>query len=188
MNTLIETPRAVTGPAEAQFERRMERVMTAVDLHHVHLRDYLYQLSRQWQDAEDILSELWRYVLHHFPEDKIDSLSLLRRKAYQLWVDHYRASKRRPVTLTDELPEVPFVPRETAFSDDGELELKAKFWSEFHGIALSEPQKEVLFLHARYGFTYAEIEQQTGVPSSTVGDWIALGRTRILDYLNSETL
>ena len=185
MNTLIEMPQNKPRAAEAEFDRRMELVMTSVDLHHLHLRDYLFQLTHQFQDAEDLVQELWKYVLHNFPEDKIGSLSLLRVKAKQLCLDRWRAAKRRPQIATDEIPEVvESVSRELAFSDAEEGRLKERFWQEFYGIQLSEPQKEVLWLHARYGFTYQEIEQQTGVPSSTVGDWIAKGRHMIAEYLN----
>ena len=180
-------PNPSTRTGDALFQQRLDKVMASVDLHHTHLLDYLYRMTRQWQDAEDILQELWRYVLLHFPEDKIESLSLLRRKAYQLFVDHYRAAKRRPEIFTDELPEVPVSGAGQApFSDAGEAELKERFWREFHGIELSDAQKNVLWMHARYGQTYQEIERQVGVPASTVGDWIALGRERLTDYLNKQ--
>ncbi len=165
--------------------RRMEAVLRSVDLYHTHLQDYLYRLTHQWQDAEDILQELWRYVLLQFPEDRIESLSLLRRKAYQLFIDRYRAARRRPEILTSELPELPVEgSAQVRFSDAGEAEMKACFWREFHGVELSDPQKDVLWLHARYGHTYQEIEKITGVPASTVGDWVALGRERLAEYLN----
>lgn len=180
----MPTAKPLTG--KALFQHRLDKVMTSVDLYQTHLQDYLYRMTRQWQDAEDLLQELWRYVLLHFPEDKIDSLSLLRRKAYQLFVDHYRAAKRRPEIITDELPELPVSGEHQAvITDAGEAELKERFWREFHGIELSDAQKDVLWLHARYGQTYQEIERHLGVPASTVGDWIALGRERLADYLNN---
>ena len=181
----MNEPNALTG--DALFQHRLDKVMVSVDLYHTHLQDYLYRLTRQWQDAEDILQELWRYVLLHFPDDKIESLSLLRRKAYQLFVDHYRAAKRRPEILTDELPELPVGGEpQFAITDAGEAEMKARFWREFHGVQLSDAQKEVLWRHARYGQTYQEIEKELGVPASTVGDWIALGRERLAEYLNTQ--
>lgn len=171
--------------AEALFERRMALVMEAVDLHHTHLVDYLWRLTRQRQDAEDLTQNLWRYVLLHFPEGKITCLSLLRRKAYQLFVDHYRAAVRRREVLTDEVPDIPLTaPREAAYSETAEKELQGRFWSEFEGIELSAQQKEVLWLHARYGFTYQEIEARLGIASSTVGDWVHLGRQRLAAYLD----
>lgn len=185
MNTLMERPPEISGAAEADFERRMERVMTAVDLHHAHLLDYLFQLTRHRQDSEDLAQELWRYVLHNFPEEKITALSLLRRKAYQLFVDHYRAAKRRPEVPLEEVHDMPvYVSREAVFSDAEEARLKERFWSEFPGIELTGLQKEVLFMRGRYNLTYAEIARETGVGSSTIGDWVALGRQRLMEYLN----
>lgn len=160
--------------------------MEAVDLYHCSLQDYLYRLTRQWQDAEDILQELWKYVVVHFPEDKITSLSLLRRKAYQLFVDRYRAAKRRPELLTDNVPETLHAEGETCFTEATEQGMKEKFWQEFPGIDLSDAQKDVLWLHARYGYTYQEIQDRCGLASSTVGDWIAQGRRRLADYLNTQ--
>ncbi|MEO5958786.1 MAG: sigma factor-like helix-turn-helix DNA-binding protein, partial [Opitutaceae bacterium] len=52
------------------------------------------------------------------------------------------------------------------------------------GLDLTAPQKQVLWLHARYGFTYKEIETRLGIPASTIGDWIALGRERLGAALN----
>jgi len=177
-----------TNSAEMAFNQRVEKVMASVDLHHCHLQDYLYRLTRHWQDAEDLLQELWRYVLLHFPEDKIESLMLLRRKAYQLFVDHYRAAKRRPEVFTDDLPEAPASQaREQSFSEAEEARLKTCFWQEFHDIDLSDTQKDALWLHARYGHTYQEIEERLGVPASTVGDWIALGRKQLAEYLKHNT-
>lgn len=187
VNNLATMPNSSTSTGDAVFQQRLDKVMASVDLNHTHLLDYLYRMTRQWQDAEDILQELWRYVLLHFPEDKIESLSLLRRKAYQLFIDHYRAAKRRPEIFTDEVPDLPVTSSgETSFSTEAEAEMKTRFWREFHGIELSDAQKDVLWLHARYGQTYQEIARQLGVPASTVGDWIALGRERLADYLNKQ--
>jgi DNA-directed RNA polymerase specialized sigma24 family protein len=159
--------------------------MAAVDLHHRYLHKYLHHLTGQWQDAEDLLQELWRYVVVHFPEEKIQSIGLLRRKAYQLFVDRYRSARRRPETCMSELPEIACKGCcETGFSEEQEAELKAKFWSGFLFIELTEMQKEVLWSYARYGYTYHEMESQFSIPASTIGDWVALGRQRLAAYIN----
>lgn len=154
--------------------------MKSVDLHHTLLLGYLGHLTRHRQDAEDLAQDLWRYVLKHFPEEKIGCLPLLRRKAYQLFVDLYRAKQRKRENLTGEMPDLAStVVRENQFSAAEEAALKERFWREYPGLDLTEPQKEVLWLHARYGFTYKEIETRIGIAASTVGDWIALGRERL---------
>ena len=106
MAALIPTA-ALTETAEAVFERRVAAVSQSVDDFHTYLLKYLFSLTRQWQDAENLLQDLWRYVLLHFDEDKIHALPLLRRKAYHLFLDHYRRQVRRGEVLTDETPEVP---------------------------------------------------------------------------------
>jgi DNA-directed RNA polymerase specialized sigma24 family protein len=173
--------------AEAAFERRMAAVSQAVDNYHRYLLDYLFRLTRQWQDAENLLQDLWRHVLLNFDEDKIHALPLLRRKAYQLFIDHYRRQVRRGEVLSEDMPEIPAQQHNAAsFSDAGEAALREKFWAEYPGIELTEAQKEALWLHARYGFTFKEIEGQTGTPASTVGDWIALGRKKLAEAINKE--
>lgn len=172
--------------SEEVFDRRLAAVEEAIDKYHTHLQHYLYSLTRQWQDAENLLQDLWSYVLLRFDEDKIDHFPLLRRKAYQLFVDHYRRMVRRKETLSDTIPEMQgkAISRD-AYTDEEELALKEKFWSDYPDIDLTNQQKEVLWLYARYGFTYKEIQEKTGVPDSTVGDWIAIARKHIAEAINN---
>jgi DNA-directed RNA polymerase specialized sigma24 family protein len=172
--------------ADAVFERRISAVTGAVNDYHAYLLDYLHRLTGQWQDAENLAQDLWRYVLLQFDEDKIHALPLLRRKAYHLFIDHYRRQTRRGEIISDELPEQPAQGETHSLTDAGETALRERFWAEYPGIELTDAQKEALWLHARYGFTCKEIESQLAVPSSTVGDWIALGRKRLSERINSE--
>ena len=182
------TPRtAPQNSPEASFERRLAAVTQAVGDYHAYLVDYLYRMTRQRQDAENLAQDLWRHVLLHFDEDKIGALPLLRRKAYQLFIDHYRRQVRRGEILSDETPEIAVPPtRFVAFTDKEETTLKKRFWAEYPGIDLTETQKEALWLHARYGFTCKEIGERLSAPASTVGDWIALGRKKLTEIINNE--
>lgn len=172
---------------ETDFEIRLLFVTQAVDAHHCYLLKYLYGLTHQYQDAENLLQELWLYVLHKFDEEKIGSLPLLRRKAYQLFVDHYRHQKRRTEVLAEELPEIPIPPTPYSdASDRSERNLQQEFWMGYPSVNLTAQQKEVLWLHARYGFTYKEIEARVGVASSTIGDWIAEARQQLAAAINAE--
>lgn len=183
MNTITKT----STSADAVFDRRLCAVTQAVDDYHSYLLSYVHGLTRQWQDAENILQDLWRNVLLHFEEDKISCLPLLRRKAYQLFVDHYRKQVRRGEVLSDELLDVPVQATEFgAYTDEDEAALKTRFWAEYPNIPLTEQQKDVLWLSARHGFTYKEIEKRLGVPASTVGDWIIAGRKALADAINNE--
>lgn len=182
MTPLSQSP----DTAEAAFERRLATVTQAVDDYHTYLLNYLYRMTHQWQDAENLMQDLWRHVLMNFDEDKIQCLPLLRRKAYQLFIDHYRRQVRRGEILSDELPEVPVSGARASITDDDEAGLKKKFWADYPKINLTGQQKDALWLHARYGFTFKEIEKQLGVPASTVGDWITLGRKKLAEAINNE--
>jgi DNA-directed RNA polymerase specialized sigma24 family protein len=183
--TSEETPSArADDGADAIFTRRMEAVSAAVSDFHAYLLDYLHRLTGQWQDAENLAQDLWRYVLLNFEESQIHALPLLRRKAYQLFIDHYRRQTRRGEILSESVPDTPAPPPANDFTNEAEAALRERFWSEYPGIELTDPQKEALWLHARYGFTCKEIEGLIAVPSSTVGDWIALGRRRLAERIN----
>ncbi len=75
----MTTP-AHNSNAEAAFERRLTALTRSVDDYHAYLLTYLHGLTRQRQDAENLLQDLWRHVLLRFDEDKIHSLPLLRSK------------------------------------------------------------------------------------------------------------
>lgn len=176
----------VVDQKRASFEDRVELVTEAVDLYQTYLLHYVNRMTNQWQDAENIVQELWKFVIIYFKDDQIKQLPLLRRKAYQLFIDHYRASKRKPMVVTDELPEKPSPKSaQEAYTDAEELRLKKVFFEQYPGIDLSDQQKNALWLHARYGFTHKEIADKTGIASSTVGDWIKLARKRIAEYLST---
>ncbi len=48
--------------------------------------------------------------------------------------------------------------------------------------ALKQWGRLSVFLSVRYGWSYQEIEEKTGVPASTVGDWMARARKEIAGY------
>lgn len=169
------------------FDERMAVVEDAIDRHHVYLERYLTSLTRNHADAEDILSRLWVHALHKFRDDQIGNLPLLRRKAYQLFVDHYRAKMRdnARISSVETLPEpgVEHLGKE-AYGTAEETALKEKFWSEYP-VNLSPDQKEVIWLSARYGFTIEEIAARMKLPHSTIGDWLQRGRRKLTEYLNT---
>ena len=176
-----------SGTSDDRFDRRVELVTEAVGLYHQNLVRYVFTMTKQWQDAENLIQELWRYVVVHFREEKILEFSLLRRKAYHLFIDHYRSVQRKPLVLTEDVPEetAPKV-NQQEFTSESEQRIKDHFFELFPDLELTKAQKEALWLHARYGFTIKEIQSKTGTAASTVGDWIALGRKRIAEALNNQ--
>lgn len=90
---------------KASFEERVELVTESVDLYHRHLLRYVYSMTNQWQDAENIVQELWKFVMVYFKDEHIKHLPRLRLKAKHLFIDHYREKQRKPAIPTDQLPE-----------------------------------------------------------------------------------
>jgi DNA-directed RNA polymerase specialized sigma24 family protein len=168
--------------AEAKFSRRVELVMASVDLHHTCLLNYLRSFANH-HDAEDILQELWKFVVVHFAEDQIDCLPLLRRKAYQLFIDHYRRCVARGKLMEKAAQEPLREKQEFVYDEADEPRLQAKFWEEFP-VDLTVEQKNVLWHYARYGLTFQEIESRLGVKASTACDWVKLGREKLAPFLN----
>ena len=170
---------------KASFEERVELVTESVELYHKYLLHFVFSMTNQWQDAENIVQELWKIVMVYFKDEHIKHLPRLRLKAKHLFIDHYREKQHKPAIPTDQLPErrsTKTVPE--AYTDAEELRLKAVFFEQYPGIELSDAQKEAIWLHGRYGFTHMEIAEKTGTSASTIGDWIKLGRKRIAEYLS----
>ena len=119
----------------------------------------------------------------HFAEDKIDCLPLLRRKAYQLFVDHYRRSVARGKCDGTGEPVAAAGDADYVYDDADEPRLQAKFWQEFP-CDLTDEQKNVLWHYSRYGMTFQEIENKLGVKASTACDWVKLGREKLEPFLN----
>lgn len=167
---------------EAEFSLRQEAVLRSIQLHHRYLLHFLHEMTRQWQDAENLAQELWSYVLRRFPLEEMENLTLLRRKAKQLFLDTYRKKLRRGEHLSDLEVETALVGtegNEEAHTEEEEAALKKRFFEQFPNTGLTAEQEEVLWLYGRYGYTLAELREQTGVPISTLSDWIRLGRERL---------
>jgi len=170
---------------ETDRGRRTELLTRAAHSHHTALVRYVYGMTMHMQDAENIVQDLWRHAFIYFPDFKISEPGFLFDKARKLVIDHFRAASRKPVIGAEELTEK-YVAKQSrdAYTRAEELSLKASFFEQFPGLELKESQRNVLWLHARYGFTYKEISEQTGISVSTIGDWIALGRKKIAEHLN----
>ena len=170
-----------------EFERRLATVEAAIDKHGNHLQGFLITLTKNTHDAEELFDDLWVHVLHRFKIEDISKMGYLRRKAYQLFVDFWRKKQRNPVTTVEILPEEP---ASSAFHDaatpEEEEALKRNFFAEYDA-GLSDDQRDALWLHARYGYTFTEIGKLMQKPSSTVGDWIAQARKSFAEAFNSTT-
>lgn len=168
--------------AEEQFDRRMALVEEAIRDHGSYLLNYIYSFTNQWQDAEDIHTALFVYVLNNTPEDKINHLGTLLVKARFLCIDHYRKKQRNLETPMAELPEIASK-NLTHIPDDPELQ--HRFFTKYD-VDLTEDQKNALWLYGYHGYTLKEVAEQMGKPTSTIGDWIAKVRKLIAELINQK--
>jgi len=170
---------------EQVFERRLELVEQSIDRYGKYLFNYLYQLCGHWQDAEDLLHNLWTLVLHKFPEEHLDQIGILRRKARQLFIDYSRRKSNNPVSSMEELPE-----KETAatshepYSEEDETIFMENFFTEYE-IDLSPEKRRAVWLYARYGYTYAAIATELNKSPNTIGDWIREARQQFSKALET---
>ena len=166
------------------FDTRLKLVEQAIDEHGSYLLSYLKGLTKQKEDAEELFDDLWIWVLNKLPEDRIFHLGVLRRKAYQLFVDRWRKQSRDPVIGVEDLPETSSPDsRNEALTDAEELRFKSRFFAEYD-VDLTSQQKDVLLLSARMGYTHREISYMVGIPASTVGYCLLKCRQVFADYLN----
>lgn len=171
-------------PPVSTFDLRLAAVSAAIDKHHVYLERYLTGLTRNHADAEDLLSKLWVHVLHKFKEEQIDHLPLLRRKAYQLFIDYYRKKRRDKTDFYEHLPEQPVEHMgKEAYSTAEEAVLRERFWAEFP-VELTEVQREILWMSARHGFTIKEISERLAIAPSTASDWLTSARRAFVAHMN----
>ena len=169
---------------EDDFNRRLSLVETAFDKYGAYLRSYLSGLAGHY-DGEELFDDLFLFALNRFPEDKINNLSALRRKAYQLFVDRWRKQRRNPVTAVEELPEIA-IPAMTPepFTEEEDAAFMKQFFSEFN-VDLTEGQKTALWLHARHGYTFVECGKLMNIAPSTIGDWIKNAKIAFAEALNN---
>ena len=180
-------PVQIENQPQSVTDRRAQLLTESAREHHVSILHYVHGMTKQWQDAENIVQELWRYVLIYFPEHNIKRRGVLFDKARKLVIDHYRTTERKPAMGAAELEDHHMAKQSReAHSTAEEARLKNSFFAEYPDLPLTDSQKNVLWLHARYGFTYHEINSMTGHSVSTIGDWIVLGRKRMAAYINEE--
>jgi len=178
-----------TKPAAASTEHAKEAALrTAMEKIGGYMLWYLEDCCGERHEAENLFQQLWVSVYQKFPVEKFDHLPLVRRRAYQIYVDFVRSRNTRSfIGYTDQLPEPdPVGFHREASTDREESDLKARFWDMFPGVELEKHHKDAFWLFHRYGFTVAEVADRPDVAPSTVHDWIRQVRTCCQNYLNTE--
>lgn len=158
------------------------------------LMGLLVSLSGNMHDAKDIYQETWLKVFMSpkFDVNEIKKGNLVFVAAKRLFIDQYRKNVSE-TQKRDSLADAIFnrnsfqgPVRQDASTHSEEIELKERFWAGYPDLDLAEEKKEVHWLHARYGFTFLEIEEITGVSSSTACDWVNQSRKALKEAINQE--
>lgn len=181
MRTIFKTQEMKSEPS---FEEKMEMVERAIDAHGSYLLHYLQSLTKNRHDAENLHSELFVHVLHRFRPEKIGHIGMLRRKAYQLFVDHYRKRRRDPVAVLEDPPEESCGSCREPYTEAEQENFRRRFFTDYP-VAIPPEHEEALWLHAWCGHTFQEVATIMGKPSSTIGDWISGARQAFADFLNT---
>ncbi|MBK1857758.1 RNA polymerase sigma factor [Cerasicoccus arenae] len=165
---------------EANRERS---ICEAIDKFGHALNAYLFSKTQDWHEAENISQELWISVHEKFTIEQMGSYGLLRCRANQLFIDHYRKRKVRSFVETrDEVPEA-VTKFDDYIDDEWSQEL---FWETFEDLDFTEDEKAIFWLWARHNYTYAEIGNRQHMPTSTVADKVAKVRRLCKEYLQKQ--
>ena len=135
------------------------------------------------QDAENVAQRLWLYVLRKYKVSDMGVKTMLYRKAGLLAIDYARKRDRKNESLFSDLSregddgDEEFSPENIASENSNPFEFRPEdFWADYPGIALSDAQKEVVWLYGHEGLSFVEIQEKTGVSKSTACDWIKKSR------------
>ena len=170
------------------LERKKMALVESITKNGDRLMGFIVSIMNNRQDAEEVYQEFWIKAFKEWSSELIGETNFLFWKACFMAYDYRdKVSRRREHALIEEIFGSPAqAVSQDAYTRSEEIALKEKFWSEYPGIEIAEEKKEVLWLHARYGFTYGEIEKITGIARSTTGDWIADARRALKDFINQE--
>ena len=164
------------------FNRKYEELSAPV-LH------YAYTLCRDWAWAEDVSQQLWiRMYRYHKKHSSFPEIGNVYNMTKQAFIDDYRKQKRRDHVCTmEDPPEIPMMPvrQDSLFSED-ESGLFNQFWEQFTPLELPLIDRQVFWLHERYGYTMIEIAEKTQLAKSTAHDKLKKVKAACLDFLNQE--
>ena len=149
---------------------------------------YLNQMSSDHAFVDDVAQLLWVHVYEKFPLEKFSEIGILKNKARQIFIDETRKRKVRGFVSYVEDP-YDSIDKETLRAqrdEPDEPRFYEQFWERFQTLDFTETEKQIFWLHHRYGYTMKEISEQLQIASSTAHDSLKLVKARCLDYLNRE--
>jgi DNA-directed RNA polymerase specialized sigma24 family protein len=187
MNT-IKSGHTNHPKSEAELAARKVVIEQAANAYGTILFNYIKYFINDYHLAQDLLQTLWVSVLKDFGSDQILQVALLRHKAQQLIIDHFRHKVPGLEIRMDSMPEP--VSSQGLFLEPvtaaGELQLWKSFWGTFNCVQLTDIEKDAFWLKVRYGYTITELSEHFKLPRSTVCDWIQKVRRECASCLSQE--
>ena len=157
-----EKPKTADSTNHSASAEREEALVRAIDHCGRYVLWYFNSLCQDPSLAEDLSQTLWVYVYRKFSEEEFEHIGFLKRKAHQLYIDEMRKRQvRSMVSFVEEPPEAVAAERGEPSNSAEENQLFREFWEQFASLSFSEIQKQIFWLHCRYGYTMKEV----GVPT-----------------------
>jgi len=150
------------------------------------MRRVLYQRGQKREDIEDLMQDAFVRLLEYCEggAEVREPEAVLVRTVQRLSVNHHRDAHRdlyvkqsvEDLALPDPNP----APEEVLAAAQCLEKMRATLDS------LGRRTRDVFFLQRLYGFSYAQIAQQTGMPVSTIEKHIARAMTALLEERRRE--
>ena len=152
---------------------------------------YFNAVSRDPNLSEELAQDLWIYVYKSYDPEDFEHRGYLINKARQIWIDKLRFLGRRPKIdfEEDSNDKMDLAPSPEPANAEEETKLFLSFWEPFASLELTGLQKQIFWLHERYGMTIQEVAEKVGMAKSTAHDHLKTVREKCRRYLkqNSES-
>ena len=153
--------------------KRQQAFIDAVIANDETVRGFLIFLTHHDDVAKDLAQKTWLAVYESFKTEDFTKEALLKRKAWQTFMSHCRASKTRSfVEYTDNIDEIAPPCSRRKEGEEEEAALEARFWEQFLPLEFDPLDQKLFMLKARLGYTMDQIAARVGLPASTVFDKI----------------
>jgi DNA-directed RNA polymerase specialized sigma24 family protein len=150
--------------------KRQKAFLDAVTLRDEFVRGYFFSRTRNEDLSKDLAQQTWIAVYRSFRDEDFTNLGLLKRKAFQVLVGHWRASQTRSfVKYTDNIEDLApvYIAREEE-GTEAEDAFEVRFWANFLPVVFDPLDRKLFMLKERYGYTGEEIAAKVELPVSTI--------------------
>jgi len=152
------------------------------------LRRFMRRLTCNDDVYQDLVEKTWLVVYQRFKTEQFFKEGLLKRKAWQVFMDHCRATNTRAfVEFTDDPDKYsPVYQWKNKEGTESEEAFEARFWERFLPLEFDPTDRQMFMLRERFGYTNEEVAAKVGLPVSTVFDRIEKLRRAAKEQLEKD--